>query len=144
MHIITKTKLIENVRPEGGGSVRCWKCGNTMDKDPDTRIAQCPYCGRTVVYRTKADKNFYRNYVSSSYSSGSSFSISSCLIVIGAVAIIIIIMPFVLLSVLFGDGFWTVLGSIFSILGNILWTTLSFFFKLLGWIVGGLFELIFS
>lgn len=36
--------------------MKCRKCGATMEKDFESRLATCPICGRMVSYKTKYDK----------------------------------------------------------------------------------------
>lgn len=37
--------------------MRCPKCDVTMEKDPYTRTAKCPLCGKVKHYKTRGDKN---------------------------------------------------------------------------------------
>ena len=41
--------------------VKCYKCHTRMIKDEYSRTATCPCCGRTVKYRTKAEKKAANN-----------------------------------------------------------------------------------
>lgn len=125
--------------------VKCHKCHTTMEKDSYSRTATCPCCGRTVSYRTKSEK---RGYYGSGYSgggySGGGFKVSGCLKVLAIIAAIIIIVPLLLLSAIFGDDVWTVVGGVLSFLGKALVTVIGFVFRAIGFIVGGLFHLIFG
>lgn len=51
--------------------------------------------------------------------------------------------PLLLLSLIFGDGFWSFLGGAVSFLFNLLWTIIEFVFKAIWWLISGLFDLIF-
>lgn len=123
--------------------MKCWKCHTTMIKDEYSRTATCPYCGRTVSYRTKSEKRGYSSYPSSS---DSGVDLSGCAHFLGIGALIIIGIPLILLILLgliFGDGFWSFLGGVLSFLFNVLWTVIKFVFEGIWWIISGLFDLIF-
>ena len=115
--------------------MKCKKCHVTMEKDIASRTATCPNCGRTVSYRTKADKK--------AYSGVSDVDLSGCLKVIGIIALIVILVPLLLLSAIFGDGFWGFLGGILDFIFDFIWKILGFVFQFLGAIVSGFFDMLF-
>ena len=133
----------ENGR-RGEKIVKCWKCHTTMIKDEYSRTATCPCCGRTVHYRTKSEKKWSSSFSDSSggYSSSGS-GCSGCASVLGVGALVIMGIPLLLLSLIFGDGFWSFLGGAVSFLFNLLWTIIEFVFKAIWWLISGLFDLIF-
>ena len=113
-----------------------------MIKDEFSRTATCPYCGRTVHYRTKSEKRGFSSYSSSGgdYSGG---GCAGCASVIGIGALVVIGVPLVLLGLIFGDGFWSFLGGAVGFVFNLLWSIVKFVFEGIWWIISRLFDLIF-
>lgn len=119
--------------------MKCRRCHNTMVKDASSRTARCPYCGRTVSYKTKVDKKncgeLELNY-------------SGCLKVVGITALIDVLvsllLSLLLLSAVFGSSFWEGIGEVFSFLGGMLWTVIGVIFDVIGMIFGGLIDFIFG
>ena len=122
--------------------MKCWKCHTTMIKDEYSRTATCPYCGRTVHYRTKSEKRWPTGY-SGSGGDYSGISCSGCASVIGIGALVVIGVPLALLGLIFGEGFWSFLGNAVGFIFNLLWTVITFVFEGIWWIISGLFNLIF-
>lgn len=122
--------------------MKCWKCHTTMIKDEFSRTATCPYCGRTVHYRTKCEKRGFSSYSSGGgdYSGG---GCAGCASVLGRGALVVIGVPLVLLGLIFGDGFWSFLGSAVGFIFNLLWNIVKFVFEGIWWIISGLSDLIF-
>ncbi len=136
--------------------MRCRKCGSSMEKDYDSRTATCPYCGRTVSYRSKADKRrgyrYYPEYDDNnndySYSGSGSYSSSlGCIsfilngIIVLLVAIVILVL---VLAGVFQNGFWQGIGNILMFFVNIIWGIIKFIATTAWSIITGLFHLIFG
>ena len=122
--------------------MKCWKCHTTMIKDEYSRTATCPYCGRSVHYRTKSEKRWSTGYGGSD-GDYSGIDFSGCASVLGIGALVVIGVPLALLGLIFGDGFWSFLGNAVGFIFNLLWTVITFVFEGIWWIISGLFNLIF-
>ena len=139
-HII---RLIQSGLLKGMNHVKCYRCHTTMEKDSFSRTATCPCCGRTVGYRTRSEKRGSYGGGYGGGSGGGDVDFSGCLTVIAIIAAIIILGPLLLLSAIFGDGVWTVAGSILGFLGKALLAVIGFVFNAIGTIIGGILDLIF-
>ena len=118
--------------------VKCYKCHTRMIKDEYSRTATCPCCGRTVKYRTKAEKKAANNTDTDS---------AGCLGITATIMLIPIGIAFLLvllLAAIFGDGVWSFVGGLIAFFGKLLWGLVCLIFDLLGAILGGLFDLIFG
>lgn len=120
--------------------MKCLKCHTTMNKEEYSRTATCPSCGRTVHYRTKSEKRGF-----SSYNNGESagYSVDGCASVLGIGALIVIAMPLIILGFIFGDGFWSFLGSAISFILEMILNIVYLIFEGIWWIFDGLLDLIF-
>lgn len=95
--------------------MKCKKCHTTMEKDSASRTVTCPCCGRTVHYRTKAEKRCNNNYYSSNDNgNGGKRKGHGCLIFVVVVIILLVLSPILLLRLIFGSGIWAVLGGAVS------------------------------
>lgn len=101
--------------------MKCKKCNTTMEKDPASRTATCPCCGRTVHYRTKAEERCNNNnyYSGNDNGNGGKRKGHGCLIFVIVVIILLVLSPILLLRLIFGSGIWAVLGGTVSFLGKI-------------------------
>jgi hypothetical protein len=68
---------------------------------------------------------------------------AGCASVLGIGALIVIALPLIILGLIFGDGFWSFLGSAISFILNLVWTIIKFIFEGIWWIISRLFDLIF-
>ena len=118
--------------------MKCYKCHFPMIKETNSRTAICPNCGRTVTYRTNADKKYDNNSINKLMDN------SGCSAIFGLLGLAIIIFPILLLIKLFGSGFLSGIGSVFGFIFNIIWSIIKFCFSLIWGIVSGLFHFIFG
>ena len=110
-----------------------------MVKDPYSKTATYPYCGRTVNYRTRSEK---KNTSLSSgggghssgggegggYSSGGD-GCAGCASIIAIAAIVIAGIPIVLICLLLGEGGISFVGQVIGFIFNILWAIISALFQ---------------
>lgn len=101
--------------------MKCKKCHTAMEKDSASRTATCPCCGRTVHYRTKAEKRCNNNnyYSGNDNGNGGKRKGHGCLIFVIVVIILLVLSPILLLRLIFGSGIWAVLGGAVSFLGKV-------------------------
>lgn len=111
-----------------------------MEKDIPSRIAICPNCGRVITYRTRGDKKGTTNY--GNYPD-EDIDLSGCLPLLLKLCLGILLIPALLLTLIFGSGFWSFLGGIFGFVFTLLGQLISLVFNVFGSLVGGLFDLIF-
>ncbi len=114
-----------------------------MIKDEYSRTATCPCCGRTVNYHTRSEKRAFSSFGGGSGGDYSGDGCSGCAKVLGIGALIIIGLPLVLLSLIFGEGFWSFLGGAISFIFGLLWTVIKFIFEGIWWIISSIFDLVF-
>lgn len=123
--------------------MKCRKCHTTMIKDVDSRTATCPYCGRTVHYRTKSER---RNYYSTSTENDGEANggcCSGCATAMGSAVLIVIVLLFLLLDFIFGDGIWSFLENIFDFLFNCFLGIFEFIFDAVIGFFDAIFDFIF-
>lgn len=113
-----------------------------MIKYESSRTAVCPYCGRTVTYHTRAEKRRYAASGGSAYNHISG-DFSGCAAILGIGALIVIGLPLVILTLIFGDSFWDLLGNMFGFLFDLLWYIIKFILDGIWAFISGIFDLIF-
>lgn len=136
--------------------MKCRRCHCTMEKDYDFRLATCPECGRTVSYRSKADKKrgyrYYPEYDDTYISDSSSDeTISPFYWFLGSIVFWGIIILFVaivfgilFLAGVFKNGFWVGLGDIAMFFVNLVWSVICFIGRTIWGFLSWLFHLIFG
>ena len=114
-----------------------------MIKNAYSRTATCPCCGRTINYHTRSEKRAFSSFGRGSGGDYDADGYSGCAKILGIGAFIVIGLPLILLSLIFGEGFWPFLGEVISLIFDILSTVIEFIFEGIWWIVSDIFDLFF-